>query len=88
MPKESRAAVLASVLLISGCQDNQLSSDGTFNGLFTANLLRVWNNGQFRGDYRRFHKSIVRNMPPDQTPKYFRVGVINSNFEKQLPFSI
>jgi hypothetical protein len=86
--KESRAAVRASVLLISGCQDNQFSSDGTFNGLFTANLLRVWNNGQFQGDYRRFHKSILRNMPPDQTPKYFRVGVINSNFEKQLPFSI
>jgi hypothetical protein len=28
-------AVKASVLLISGCQDNQLSQDGTFNGLFT-----------------------------------------------------
>jgi hypothetical protein len=25
----------ASVLLISGCQDNQLSGDGDVNGLFT-----------------------------------------------------
>src|SRR5688572_28703960 len=30
--------VQASVRLISGCQDNQLSADGTFNGLFTGVL--------------------------------------------------
>ncbi|AFZ09846.1 peptidase C14 caspase catalytic subunit p20 [Oscillatoria nigro-viridis PCC 7112] len=86
--KESREAVRASVLLISGCQDNQLSADGNFNGLFTGNLLRVWNNGQFKGDYRRFHKAIKRNMPPDQTPNYFRVGAIDQNFEKQPPFTV
>jgi len=34
-------AVKATVLLISGCQDNQLSADGDFNGLFTAQLLKV-----------------------------------------------
>ncbi|MDZ7650373.1 MAG: hypothetical protein U5K54_26320 [Cytophagales bacterium] len=28
----------ASVRLISGCQDNQLSEDGTFNGKFTGVL--------------------------------------------------
>ena len=41
--------VKASVLLISGCQDNQLSEDGTFNGLFTGTLKTVWNGGTFRG---------------------------------------
>jgi metacaspase-1 len=86
--KESREAVRASVLLISGCQDNQLSADGNFNGLFTGNLLRVWNNGQFKGDYRRFYKAIKRNMPPDQTPNYFRVGAIDPKFEKQPPFTV
>ncbi|CCI02689.1 caspase family protein [Microcystis aeruginosa] len=86
--KESREAVRASALLISGCQDNQLSADSNFNGLFTSNLLRVWNNGQFEGDYRRFHKAIKRNMPPDQTPNYFRVGAIDPNFEKQPPFTV
>ncbi|MGA7936412.1 MAG: caspase family protein [Kovacikia sp.] len=86
--KESRGAVRASTLLISGCQDNQLSADGNFNGLFTGNLLRVWNNEQFRGDYRRFYKAIKRNMPPDQTPNYFRVGAIDPNFERQPPFTV
>jgi hypothetical protein len=86
--KGTEKAVKASVLLISGCQDNQLSSDGDFNGLFTAQLLRVWKNGVFKGDYRKFHASIVRRMPPDQTPNYFRAGRTNLKFEAQRPFTI
>lgn len=86
--KNSQEAVNASVLLISGCQDNQLSSDGDFNGLFTANLLRVWNNGKYKRGYKSFHRAIVRRMPPDQTPNYFRAGADDTKFEKQTPFSI
>ena len=86
--KGTEKAVKASVLLISGCQDNQLSSDGDFNGLFTAQLLRVWKNGAFKGSYRKFHASIVRRMPPDQTPNYFRVGRTDLKFEVQKPFTI
>jgi hypothetical protein len=86
--KGAEKGVKASVLLISGCQDNQLSSDGDFNGLFTAQLLRVWKNGAFKGDYRKFHASIVRRMPPDQTPNYFRVGRTDLKFEAQKPFTV
>lgn len=80
--------VKASVLLISGCQDNQLSADGDFNGLFTGNLLRVWKSGKYAGNYKEFHRAIVRCMPPNQTPNYFRVGQINQEYEKQKPFTI
>jgi hypothetical protein len=86
--KVTSEAVKASVLLISGCQDNQLSADGDFNGLFTSHLLRVWNNGAFKGDYRKFHREILRRMPPDQTPNFFRVGLIDTRFEAQAPFTI
>jgi hypothetical protein len=86
--KESRAAVKASAILLSGCQDNQLSQDGTFNGLFTGTMLRVWNGGKFKGNYRGFHKGIVNRMPPDQTSNFFRVGQLNSKFENQSPFKI
>ena len=85
---ESRDRVKASALLISGCQDNQLSADGDFNGLFTCMLRRVWNGGKFKGDYRGFHKEIMNRMPPDQTPNYFVVGTSNPAFEEQLPFTI
>jgi len=86
--KDTREAVKAPVLLISGCQDNQLSADGDFNGLFTSQLLRVWKNGAFKGDYRKFHREILRRMPPDQTPNFFRVGLIDKQFEAQTPFTI
>jgi len=46
---KAKANIKASVLLISGCQDNQLSQDGAFNGLFTGTLKKVWNGGIFKG---------------------------------------
>ena len=85
---ERKEAVKASVLLISGCQDNQLSQDGAFNGLFTAQLLRVWADGDFKGGYRKLHSRIVRRMPPDQTPNYFRVGIRSAAFEASTPFTL
>jgi len=85
---DAEEALRASTILISGCQDNQLSLDGDFNGLFTATLLRVWNEGRFRGDYRKFHQAIRRNMPPDQTPNFFTTGAPNRLFERQSPFTV
>lgn len=78
----------ATGLLISGCQDNQTSSDGDRNGLFTEMLLAVWKSGKFAGDYRGFHKSILKFMPPTQTPNYFTIGPANHVFEKQKPFTV
>lgn len=86
--RDSQDAIKASCLLISGCQDNQLSLDGAFNGLFTSQLLSVWKEGTFKGNYKKFHQSIVKRMPPDQTPNLYTVGQINRKFETQKPFSI
>src|SRR5258706_10789698 len=77
------AAPKATVLLISGCQDNQLSQDGTFNGLFTGTLLKVWKGGQFKGNYHTFRDKIVERMPPDQTPQLFIYGAKNAAFAGQ-----
>lgn len=85
---KAQKAIKASVILISGCQDNQYSSDGDFNGLFTGSMLRVWNQGKFSGTYRKFHKTIVQRMPPDQTPNYFLAGKVNTEFAAQKPFTI
>jgi hypothetical protein len=80
--------VTASVILISGCQDNQFSADGAFNGLFTGTLLMVWNDGRFTKGYTSFHKAIVKRMPPDQTPNFFFVGTPNRRFRYQQPFTV
>jgi hypothetical protein len=80
--------IKASVKLISGCQDNQYSYDGTFNGQFTARLKRLWNAGLFAGDYKKFHKEIVNLLPEYQTPNYYNVGASSVLFDKQRPFTI
>jgi hypothetical protein len=87
-PSGDRVAVGASVLLISGCQDNQFSMDGPRNGAFTKTLKDVWNDGAFRGNYRRFHREIKRNMPPWQSPNLFQVGLPNPQFLGQAPFTV
>jgi hypothetical protein len=83
MPK-----VKATVRLISGCQDNQLSQDGTFNGLFTGTLLKVWKNGAFTGNYGEFHGAILDRMPPDQSPNHFVLGAPNPAYDAQTPFDV
>lgn len=74
------------VILISGCQDNQTSSDGDYNGLFTETLLKVWNHGAFKGDHAKFHARIVAAMPSDQTPNLFALGKAAA-FLRQSPFA-
>ncbi len=78
--------VQASVLLISGCQDPQTSADGPFNGAFTGALLRVWNDGTFKGSYRTFHKQIQRLLPLTQQPNLMTLG--GRSFARQHPFKI
>lgn len=80
--------IAAELILVSGCQDNQLSSDGDVNGLFTETLLRVWGNGSFSGDYRAFHSAIVRRMPMDQVPNFYTVGTVSAAFQAQRPFTV
>ncbi len=80
--------VAATVLLISGCQDNQLSLDGTFNGLFTGTLLRVWAGGQFSGNYTDLHTEILSRMPPTQSPNHVVYGTPMPTFDAQQPFTI
>ncbi len=83
-----RSAVNATVKLISGCQDNQYSYDGTFNGQFTGKLKAVWNGGAFGGNYYQFHKLITNSLPQYQTPNYLTFGKDNSTFDNQKPFTI
>src|SRR5262245_16404945 len=69
-----KAKVGASVLLISGCMDNQTSMDGDDNGAFTGTLKKVWAGGKFKGSYRSFRDKIVARLPSTQTPNYYFIG--------------
>ncbi len=83
-----KSEIGADILLISGCADNQLSGDTPANGIFTGNLLRVWENGTFEGSYRELHAQLSNLMPASQSPNYYRVGRVDADFDVQAPFSI
>lgn len=87
-PAGDRGNVAAGIILISGCQDNQLSGDLPAGGVFTRTLLRVWDEGRFVGGHRQFHRRIGGLMPPSQTPNLLFVGAVGRAFESQTPFSI
>lgn len=76
------------VLLLAGCQDNQESQDGVGNGRFTQELLAVWDEGRFQGDWQRMMQRIVSNMPPAQTPRLTLIGRTPDALAAQAPFAI
>jgi hypothetical protein len=81
------ARAKASVLLISGCQDNQTSLDGAHNGAFTEQVLKMWNKGTFAGNYSQLYAKIKGAMPASQTPNLFQLGPAGT-FAQQRPFSV
>jgi hypothetical protein len=83
-----RATIQASVLLMSGCQDNQLSLDGDENGLFTETMLMVWDQGRYTNGLRRFFRSVLAEMPSYQTPNLLRLGPADKAFEALRPFKV
>lgn len=85
--RESNAKTAATVVLISGCQDDQESMDGVENGEFTAELKRVWNGGRYRGSLPKLHETISGRMPAYQQPKYLVLGGDNKRFEMQPPWA-
>ncbi|MCX5149480.1 caspase family protein [Streptomyces sp. NPDC048550] len=76
------------VVLISACQDDQVALDGSVNGKFTETLLKVWNGGDFSGDYETFHRDIKKRMPRTQIPNFFTTGSPDTQFLGQKPFTI
>ena len=75
------------VLLISGCQDNQTSMDGDHNGAFTEQVLKIWNHGAFNGSYAAFHTRVRAGLPPTQSPNLFTLGKA-ARFVAQTPFTV
>lgn len=80
--------IKASVCWLPACQENQYAMDGRDGGLFTQALSLVWQDGAFAGDYRRFHREILRHMPADQSPGLEFTGRRDLNFHWSTPFKL
>lgn len=81
------AKVGASIILISGCRDDQVSYDGPVNGAFTTQVLNVWNRGAFNGTYRQFQEQVSTALGGQQSPQYFLAGSVDRTFERMRPFA-
>jgi len=83
------ARVSAAVILLSGCQDNQTSMDGAFNGAFTGQLKVTWNGGAYARCYDDFIADIKAGLNnPLQSPGVFRIGANDAGFNAERPFLV
>lgn len=81
--------VRADVLGLGACQDHQYAMDGPEHGQFTAALLRVWDQGRFRGDYRALRDRVEREInSPLQIPSLDEQLLGDPAFVQQQPFAL
>lgn len=82
LDKANQVKMKAGVISISAVTDeNEALDSGSLNlknGLFTANLMKVWNKGAFNGDYRTFYNEICNNIEKEMTDCYINLKYINT----------
>ncbi|GAA0794376.1 peptidoglycan-binding protein [Spirilliplanes yamanashiensis] len=82
----ARALVRANCLHLSGCEDSQLSQETGGRGVFTTALERTWAGGAFAGTYPAFHRAIVAQLGPTQTPCIDTFGGDPAALAARTPF--
>lgn len=78
----------AQIIHLSACRDEEDAMGQIKGGIFTNALCKVWNGGQFQGDYKKFHKEIAAEIRFGQAPQFNADGKITDWFLKQGPFSV
>ena len=83
--------ISAGLILLAACKDDQVAADGDGDGLFTEQLLKVWNDGRFQGAYPSFMAEISllvsASTGNNQRPQYSTDGA-GASFESRRPFEI
>ncbi|WP_425093043.1 D-Ala-D-Ala carboxypeptidase family metallohydrolase [Tropicimonas sp. S265A] len=81
--------IKASILNLGACMDTQFAMDGPQHGAFTGALLKVWDDGRFKGDYRDFRTAIDAQIgSPSQTPQLFERLLRDPMFVTDRPFTV
>jgi hypothetical protein len=70
----------ARIVLVSGCQDAEVSFDGKKNGAFTEALLKTWNSGKFTGTLTDLHRKTATRLT-NQHPNLFVIGGADAAFD-------
>jgi hypothetical protein len=88
VPGGRRVEVAASVLLLGACQAWESAIEQGGQGIFTRELIKVWDGGRFLGTYLDFYTAIYQSLQVAQRPTYERVGQPQPAFDMQRPFFI
>lgn len=78
----------ATVRLFSACREREHAENGREYTKFTANLLNVWDNGKFKGDYHLFARQLAKDRTFSNTPQHLTIGPKNNGFDADTPFTI
>lgn len=85
---DPRPEIRATVRLLSGCQEDELSWEGQGNGRFTAALRDTFADGGFDGDYRAFHHAIEQQLRDKQRPNHMVRGAPSPEYDREHPFTL
>lgn len=89
LPERNESDLEASIKLLAACQDNQLADDDDFNSVYTSALKKIWQQGNFKGNYQQFQDALLaRFSNTKQTPNYEQLGKPNPKYDNQKPFTI
>lgn len=83
----SAGGIAASGVSISGCADNQLSQEIGGAGVFSTRVRTTWAQNGFSGSYRQFHREILSQMLPNQTPQMGLFGTNPQQLVEMTPFN-
>ena len=79
----------AKLITLAACGDQEFALDGEVNGAFTAELLKVWENGEFK-NYTEFMTQIQVpfNFDGSRQHPVIQTGDAGDEFKEQKPFTI
>ncbi len=83
--------IRASLRLLSGCHEHELSYGNAVTGRFTAAIKKVFDDGNFEGDYEAFHQRLIEEVAKarnPQTPGHMVEGANSEAYDRESPFKI
>ena len=76
--------IVATVCLISACQDNQRAIEDLYNGRFTSAILHEYGQNHHH-TYRSLHKKVHKHLHAFQSPNLYTLGLsVNKMLKQQI----
>lgn len=85
----SQPQIKAEVIHLSAAEDGRTAPDTNNGGVFTSALIKIFNNGKFKGGYQSFFKRLkdeCKSSFRKISPGYAELGPVTNSFREETPF--